>query len=44
MLERFNGAHKIKELIKEKSFPNEQDNNNRLLLIFGLIYVGFIVM
>ena len=29
---------------KKKSFPNEQGNNSRYLLIFGLIYVGFIVM
>ena len=40
-LERFNGAHKIKEPYRKKIFLNEQGNNNRYLLIFGLIYVGF---
>ena len=40
-LERFGRATKLRSH-KKKSFPNEQDNNNRYLLIFGLIYAGFI--
>lgn len=32
-------AHKIKELMLEKSFLNEQDNDSRYLLIFGLFNV-----
>ena len=40
-LERFGRATKLRSH-KKKSFPNEQDNNNRYLLIFGLFNVGFI--
>lgn len=39
-LERFGRATKLRSH-KKKSFPNEQDNNNRYLLIFSLVYVGF---
>lgn len=40
-LERFGRATKLRSH-KKKSFPNEQMNDNRLLLIFCLIYAGFI--
>lgn len=40
-LERFGRATKLRSH-KKKSFPNEQGNDNRYLLIFCLVYVGFI--
>lgn len=40
-LERFWRGTKLRSH-KKKSFPNEQDNNSRYLLMFDLIYAGFI--
>lgn len=40
-LERFGRATKLRSH-KKKSFPNEQDNNSRYLLIFSLFYGRFI--
>lgn len=43
-LERFGRATKLRSHARKKSFLNEQMNDNRYLLIFDLIHIGFIVM